>query len=228
MKNIVIGIEGLVGSGKTSICKELIKYIPNSIILDGGNLYRGIVYALMKNSKEIDINNLKENIKNIDIKKLMKQLKVEFRIENMETVIYVNDEKIDNKKLQSKEASMAVSIAGRSADNSELYIFARNLINIYKNKFNIIISGRDLMNIYPDLDYHFFIEASLDERVKRKMIQYDKLESSEEIKKHIIERDRLQEQAGYYRIYKNTIKIDVTDCKNVEDSTKMVLKHINY
>lgn len=228
MKNIVIGIEGLVGSGKTSICKELIKYIPNSIILDGGNLYRGIVYALMKNSKEIDINNLKENIKNIDIKKLMKQLKVEFRIENMETVIYVNDEKIDNKKLQSKEASMAVSIAGRSADNSELYIFAKNLINIYKNKFNIIISGRDLMNIYPDLDYHFFIEASLDERVKRKMIQYDKLESSEEIKKHIIERDRLQEQAGYYRIYKNTIKIDVTDCKNVEDSTKMVLKHINY
>ena len=42
--NIVIGIEGLVGSGKTSICRELLKLIPNSIILHGGNLYRGIVY----------------------------------------------------------------------------------------------------------------------------------------------------------------------------------------
>ena len=37
--NIVIGIEGLVGSGKTSLCRELLKMIPNSIILHGGNLY---------------------------------------------------------------------------------------------------------------------------------------------------------------------------------------------
>ena len=47
MKNIVIGIEGLVGAGKTSICRELLKKIPNSILLHGGNLYRAIVYALM-------------------------------------------------------------------------------------------------------------------------------------------------------------------------------------
>ena len=32
MNNVVIGIEGLVGSGKTSICRELLNFIPNSII----------------------------------------------------------------------------------------------------------------------------------------------------------------------------------------------------
>ena len=42
-ENIVIGIEGLVGTGKTSISRELLKYIPNSIILHGGNIYRAIV-----------------------------------------------------------------------------------------------------------------------------------------------------------------------------------------
>ena len=71
MKNIVIGIEGLVGSGKTSICRELLNYIPNSMILHGGNLYRGIVYALMSSKKSIDLSNLKANIQNIDIKNLM-------------------------------------------------------------------------------------------------------------------------------------------------------------
>ena len=30
--NITIGIEGLVGAGKTSICRELLKKVPNSII----------------------------------------------------------------------------------------------------------------------------------------------------------------------------------------------------
>ena len=222
MSNVVIGIEGLVGSGKTSICRELLKRIPNSIILHGGNLYRGIVYALMS-SKHIDLNNLKNNIKNIDIKDMMDKLGVEFKIENGETVIYINGKKIDEDNLQSEEASMAVSIAGANADNSELYGFARKLIDMYKQKFNVIVSGRDLMNIYPNLDYHLFIEADLEERVKRKMKQYGENANYDEVKQNIVERDKLQEKAGYYKIYDKTIRIDVTDCSTVEEATNKVL-----
>ena len=225
MKNIVIGIEGLVGSGKTSICRELLKHIPNSMILHGGNLYRGIVYALMS-KKEMDLSNLKSNIQNIDIKSLMDKLKVELKIENRESVIYVNDIKIDEDNLQSKEASMAVSIAGGCADNSHLYSFARKLIDSYKQEFNVIVSGRDLMRIYPDLDYHFLITASLEERIRRKMIQYGNNSNYEEIKQNIIKRDELQEKAGYYKVYQNTIEIDVTECKSAEESTKEVLNYI--
>ena len=225
MGNVVIGIEGLVGSGKTSICRELLKRIPNSIILHGGNLYRGIVYALMT-SKHIDLNNLKNNIKNIDIKDMMDKLGVEFKIENGETVIYINGKKIDEDNLQSEEASMAVSIAGANADNSELYGFARKLIDIYKKKFNVIVSGRDLMNIYPNLDYHLFIEADLEERVKRKMKQYGENANYEEVKQNIMERDKLQEKAGYYKTYDKTIRIDVTNCGTVEEATEKVLSTI--
>lgn len=225
MKNIVLGIEGLVGSGKTSICRELLNYIPNSIILHGGNLYRGIIYALM-NKKDIDLLNLKSNIQNIDIKELMDSLKVELKIENRESVIYVNGIKIEEDNLQSKEASMAVSIAGGSADNTHLYVFGKNLIDRYKEKFNVIVSGRDLMEIYPDLDYHFLITASLEERIRRKMIQYGNNTNYEEIKQNIIMRDELQEKAGYYKVYENTIKIDVTACKSAEESAKEVLKFI--
>lgn len=67
MNNIVIGIEGLVGAGKTSICRRLIKIIPNTVLLNGGNLYRAIVYAMMKNGRKIE--QLKDEAKNIDIKK---------------------------------------------------------------------------------------------------------------------------------------------------------------
>jgi cytidylate kinase len=226
MNNIVIGIEGLVGSGKTSICKELLKYIPNSIILHGGNLYRAIIYALMHNGKAIDVGNLKENIKNIDIKQLMDKLKVDLRIEDSESVMYVDGLKIDDEKLQSKDTSLAVSIAGKNADSSHMYVFAKNLIDMYKEKYNVIVSGRDLMRIYPNLDYHLFITASLDERVRRKMIQYGKEANMKEIRDNIEKRDKLQQESGYYDIYKNTIKIDVTECKDVEESTKKVLSHI--
>ena len=37
-------------------------------------------------------------------------------------------------------------------------------------------------------------------------------------------RDLLQKMAGFYKIYPNTIKIDVTQAKSVEESTNQVWK----
>lgn len=228
MKNIVIGIEGLVGSGKTSICRELLHKIPNSIVIHGGNLYRGIVYALMEANKELASNmeNLEKNLEQVDIKKMMDLLKVEVKIENRETVVYIEGKKIEEEKLQSQKSSMAVSIAGGSADNTNLFIFVRNFINDLKEKYNIILSGRALNTIYPGLDYHFFITASLEERVRRKAIQYGENADLEELKKHIETRDKLQEKAGFYKVQANTITIDVTDCKSAQESTNKLLEQM--
>ncbi len=222
MNNIVIGIEGLVGSGKTSICRELNKRLPNSIILHGGNLYRGIVYAFMKQNNSNSINSLK----NIDITSIMKKLNVEIKLENNETVVYVDGIKIEEDELQNEKTSMAVSIAGNIADNQKLFIFAKNIIDKFKENYNVIVSGRSLMQIYPELDYHFLITASLDERVKRKAMQYKNEVDLEELKNHIIKRDELQEKSGFYKVYPKTIKVDVTDCKNIEESTNKICEYI--
>ena len=97
MKNIVIGIEGYVGAGKTTICKELLKKIPNSILLEGGNLYRAIVYALMHSG--IDLEKMRQNIKEIDIKDVMDKLKVELVLENNITNFYINGKKNRRRKI---------------------------------------------------------------------------------------------------------------------------------
>lgn len=59
------------------------------------------------------------------------------------------------------------------------------------------------------------------------MIQYGNNAKYEEIKQNIITRDDLQEKAGYYKIYNNTIEIDVTDCKSAKESAKKILNKIN-
>lgn len=229
MEHIVIGIEGLVGSGKTSICRELLQKIPNSIVIHGGNLYRAIVYALMQSHKELaeNMKTLKTSLEQVDIKKIMDMLKVEIKMENRETVIYVDGKKIEEEKIQSKEASLAVSIAGGTADNTNLYVFARNLINKLKEKYNVILSGRDLLTIYPELNYHFFITASLEKRVKRKLIQYGENVNFEELKEHIQKRDELQQKAGFYELQEKTIPLDVTDCKSALQSANKLCEKIN-
>lgn len=226
--NITIGVEGLVGSGKTSLCRALLDMIPNSIILHGGNLYRGIVFALMNSG--IDMSEMQNNSSessHIDIKQMMDMLKVELKIENRESVVYVNGIEINEESLQSDTTSMAVSKIAKDADNSEFYTFGKKLIDMYKQKYNLIISGRDLMKIYPQLDYHFFITADLEERVRRKMKQYSNSQITEkELLEHIQERDKLQEESGFYKRYDKTIDIDVTDCKSAEESAKKVFEHI--
>lgn len=227
MENITIGIEGLVGAGKTSICRAMLDKIPNSIILHGGNLYRGIVYALMNSG--IDMSKIVNNSdKPIDIKQMMDMLKVEIKIENRESVVYVDGKEINEDNLQSDATSLAVSKIAKDADNSKFYAFGKKLIDVYKKQYNLIISGRDLMKIYPDLDYHFFVTADIETRVDRKMHQYtnEKI-TREELKRHIEERDSLQEQAGFYKRYDKTIDVDVTECKSAEESAMKILENIN-
>lgn len=224
MKNIVIGIEGLVGAGKTSICRRLIKIMPNTVLLNGGNLYRAIVYAMMQNGKKIE--NLKKEMKNVNIKEIMDLFNISLKIENNETIIYIDGKPANEEKLQSKDSSMAVSIVGGMADNTALFKFASDLIDKLKKEYNVIISGRSIMKIYPDTDYHFLITASLEERVRRKCIQYNGEINEQEVKENIVERDKLQEKAGFYNKSDKTIIVDVTECKTIEESTDKVMKHI--
>lgn len=220
--NMVIGIEGLVGSGKTSICHELLKKIPNSILLDAGNLYRAIVFIMMKNGTTIS--SMRKSGKNLNIRELIDLLKIEVKLENRETVVYANGVKLSEKDLQAKETSIAVSEVSNTAENTKAFEFVHDLIENLKAKYHVIFSGRATMKIYPACDYHFFIVADLEERVKRKWMQYKKEETIEEIRENVIRRDELQKKSGFYDYSPITIEIDVTNCKTVEESAEEVLR----
>ena len=219
-KNLVIGIEGLVGAGKTSICKELLNYIPNSIVLHAGNVYRAITYQILK--EQIPF----EKLYSIDLKKLFEEFDISIAIENRESVVYAHGKKIEETDLQSLENSMAVSKISNIANNENAYKIVKEYIDKYKQEYTVIFSGRDTMAIYPDLDYHFFITADIDKRVRWKASQYDDDEAIKNIKANILKRDELQEKSGYYQTYDNTIVVDVSDSNSVEESTKMVLENI--
>jgi len=218
MENIVIGIEGTVGAGKTSICRKLLDKIDNSIILHGGEIYRAIVYGMMKAQIK--------NSQNLDAFEMMKQLGIEIKLEDRETKIYMNGKKIDEKDLQSKQASIAVSKVSNIANNEKLYKFGKDLIDRFRRDYNIILSSRDIVKMYPDVTYHFFVDASLEERTNRKYMQYNKEIPKEQIKEMIQSRDELQEKSGYYTIYPQTKIIDVTNCKSAEESAHLVLENM--
>ena len=99
-ENIVIGIEGMVASGKTSTCIELLNLIPNSIFIDAGEIYRGIVQAIRES--KIDIEKIKENKNLLNPMELMEKLKVTFEIENRQTAIRKRENRKCRKLFWSK------------------------------------------------------------------------------------------------------------------------------
>lgn len=169
---------------------------------------------------------LKQSMKQADIKQIMEKLKISIAIENRDTVIYIDGKKVEEVDLQSAKSSLAVSEVSHIADNQNFYLFGRNIIEKFKQNYNVIVSGRDLMKIYPNLDYHFLITASLEERVKRKCIQYNGKISKQEVEQNIQKRDELQEKSGFYQKYENTILVDVTECKTVQEATNKVFEYI--
>lgn len=179
---------------------------------------------IIKNGQKL--NDLKEKAENLDMKKMMDLLNIKFEIENNETVMYCNNQKIDEEYIQSKEISLAVSSLGGRTNEKSLFSYAKNIIDKFKEKYNIILSGRGVLTIYPECDYHFFITADLDERVKRKALQYND-KTQDEVRENIIKRDELQKEVGYYDISEKTIVVDVTDCKSASESTDKVLEKLN-
>ena len=219
-ENIVIGIEGTVGCGKTSICRQLLAKIENSIILHGGNIYRAIVFGI------IEANKGKQKLKNINVFEVMKELEIDIKLENRETIVYMRGKRIKEEDLQSYKTSMLVSQVSNEANSEKLYQYGKKLIDEFRENYNVILSSRDIVKMYPDFTYHFFIDASIEERTNRKYMQYNKEIERDKIREMIEERDKLQKKAGYYKIYPQTQIIDVTECKTIEESAEKVFQNI--
>lgn len=238
MENKVIGIEGMVASGKTSICKELTELLKNSIFIDGGAIYRGIVLAISKAKQELEsidkgkANLLKEimsspeKLANVNAFKVMKMLNIEFKIENKMTIVYINGKEITEDEIQTMENSTRVSEMASKVNNNALYEFARNIIEEYKKQANIIVSARDLVKIYPDMTCHIFVTATLEERVNRRYAQYDGKYSKEEITNIIIKRDEIHKKAGYDKVGNKNVDFDVTNYKSAHEATVGLLNKL--
>ena len=148
---IEIAIDGTSASGKGTLAKKLSqKYaIPH---LDTGLMYRKVASEILKN--KIDHNNLSE---------LSCQIAKVSSFENLQ-----------NEELRTEKiAQMASKIA--------VYPALRNMLNLKQKEFIIksneqfggcVLDGRDIgTKILPQANFKFFIDASIEIRAKRRLLE---------------------------------------------------------
>jgi len=139
---LVVTADGSAGSGKTTGAKRISKKYGMQF-LSSGLLYRYASFQLLKHKPKNKINYLKQNFKNLSLKKL------------------------NNKNFHSLEISTHASIIAKDQKiRNILKLFQKRFANKY-NK--VCIEGRDIGTvILPNADIKFFFKCNLNVAAKRR------------------------------------------------------------
>ena len=205
---IVIAIDGLAGSGKGTIAKNISSFY-NFPHLDSGILYRSVAYLCHKGGENV-----------FDEKRVLKYAEK------------LNIEEIDVDKLRTEEIDQISSkISSFSSVRESLKIFQLNFKKIHSDKSGIVVDGRDITTvIFPDAEIKFYVTASLKDRANRRfeelVLNNPKIDKKLVIKE-LQKRDQrdMERSIAPVKIAKDAIVIDTSDLK-IEEVNIIVQREI--
>ena len=155
----VVAVDGPAGSGKgtiTSIVGEKL----DLVTFDTGAMYRAISYFVIKNNINLDD---KE-----EIKKMLEEIKINLEFENGLQVLYLNNEKLVT-ELRSKEVNAIVSQVSHIPEVRQAMVKLQRSLAEGKK---VIMEGRDIgTNVFPNADVKIYLDASAEERARRRLKQ---------------------------------------------------------
>ena len=212
MKKINIAIDGLAGSGKSTIAKILADKLGYTYI-DTGSMYRCVAYLMVKNNVE------PSNIKGIE-----ELLKNNYNYKYLNPTVVLNDEDV-TLKIRTKEVNeMLPKIVA-------IPQVRKNLIEKQKEmgkKRGVIMDGRDIASVVlQDAELKIYQIADVEERAKRRYKEnLDKgIESDyNEVKKNLETRDYVDINVSKALVkVEDAIELDTTNM-TIEEVCEYILK----
>ncbi len=215
MNHIIIAIDGPAGSGKGTITKLLAEKL-GIVNIDTGAMYRALAVAALRRGIKPD-----DKEKVIE---LMKNISIEF---DKEGNTYLDGENVST-EIRTPEVSAVVS------DYSKI-VEVRAEMAKHQRKFaennSVIMEGRDITTvIFPNATYKFYLDASAEERAKRRFLQNQEsgIEMSyEEVLDSINKRDYadMHKEVGSLTRTDEQIYVDSTNL-TIDEVVEEFLKHI--
>lgn len=219
-KKITIAIDGFSSTGKSTIAKELAKYL-GYIYVDTGAMYRAVAYFAMQqgmiDKNRFDVENLIWNLDKIKI-----GFKYNSDLGYSET--YLNGENVE-KQIRTIEVSQYVS---RVAEVSEVRSkLVEQQQKMGKDK-GIVMDGRDIGTVvFPEAELKLFITSDANVRAKRR---FDELTAKgeqvtfDEVLKNVTERDYIDTHREDSPLIKATdaIEIDNSNLTRKEQFDKIL------
>lgn len=202
----VVAIDGPAGSGKGTVAKILASKC-NLMYIDTGAMYRAIAYLTLQNN--IDIKDEEK------IVELAKNAVIDFKDEK----IYLNGIDV-SKEIRTMEVTNIVSPISSIVKLREILVDLQRKI---AGNNDVIMEGRDITTVvFPNADYKFYLDATLDERANRRYKENKEKGMDvtlESIKKSIEKRD-------YNDMHKEVGSLTRTEDSIYIDSTNLTIEEV--
>ena len=184
-KKVIIAIDGPSSSGKSTIAKLVAKHF-NFTYIDSGSIYRAITYVAIKNNL---INT--GNIDVVSLIDLLNNCSISFSFNsNNQNVIKLDDISVED-EIRTFEISNNVSLI---AEKNEIRKYVLKIQKDISNNKSVVMDGRDIGSVvFPNADFKFFLDASIDVRALRRWNELKLTEKDlkfEEVKKDLLKRDK--------------------------------------
>lgn len=209
---MIIAIDGPAGTGKSTIASIIAKKL-NITYLNSGSFYRGLTLSLLEN--HIDLND-EEKILEFCKKQNLNYENGRLVLNGVDVEDHLHD---DNVSKNVAQISAIVEI--RHLVNDKMKEITKSL--------DIVCEGRDMTTVvFPEAEYKFYLDASLDVQAERRFNQGVSKMTLEEIKESIRKRDEIDKnkQEGSLKISSEAKYIDTSNL-TIDDVCAIILKQIH-
>ena len=197
----IITIDGPSGAGKSTVAKLIADKLGFKY-LDTGAMYRAVTLYMIEN--QVDIKNEEEVINALN------KLNIGF---DSNYRVYLDSQDITEDIRKEKVVKFVSEVSAISSVRQKMVDLQRDIAK----EGNYILDGRDAGSVvFPNADYKFYLEASLEERAKRRYKEELSKEvdiSFEEVKESIKKRDKYDSNRkdSPLVVPENAIIIDTTN-----------------
>ncbi len=209
---MIIAIDGPAGTGKSTIAKILAERL-GITFLNSGSFYRAVTLYLVRNN--IPYTNPD------DVVKIASELDMDY----VNSHLILNGEDVEpflhSDEVDAHAAQVSAIVPLRRIVNEKL----RKITE----KISVVCEGRDITTVvFPNADYKFYLDASLDVQAERRFKQGVSNLSLEEIKESIRKRDEIDKNKaeGSLKIAPDAMYID-TSHLTIEQVCEIIVNKIH-
>nr|HPN83567.1 (d)CMP kinase [Spirochaetota bacterium] len=150
----IIAIDGPAGAGKSTIARKIAAAL-NFVYIDTGAMYRALTLRLLRSRTDpADL---------AGVRSILETVRIGF---DPSGKIFLDGEDVSGTLRTAEVNSMVSTVAGLPAVRESMQKLQRET----GSEGGVVLDGRDIGSaVFPDAEYKFYLDASLEERARRRM-----------------------------------------------------------